>query len=666
MPFKLPMKLSVIIVNYNVKFFLEQCLLSVRKAASQLKSRNPGYETEVIVVDNNSVDSSVKMLQSRFKDIQLVLNKENKGFSAANNQAIKIARGDYILLLNPDTVVEEFTFQKILEFAESKPDAGAIGVKMIDGKGYFLPESKRGLPTPSIAFYKIFGLSRFFPKSRVFGKYHLGYLDKDQVHEVDVIAGAFMLVHKDVLEKAGLLDESFFMYGEDIDISYRIKQAGYKNYYFPGTQIIHYKGESTKKSSVNYVFIFYRAMIIFAKKHFAPRKASFFSFLINLAIYFRASLSIAKRFLQRIFLPILDIITLFAGLYLVKFFWESNQVIGHGSDYPAELLAYIFPLYILLWMLGLLLSKCYSTPFSIIKISRGIFIGSVLIIVVYAFLEESHRFSRALIILGTVSSFIAAFINRLIYNYLKYKDLKFKRELCLGIVGSSAETERVFNLLKDSNLEFNFVGFVSSTTDNNFKPEMYIGHIDQLDEIIEIYHLNELIFCSKDVSSHHIINTMTRIRHRNLLYKIAPEETLFVIGSHNKNEPGDYYTINIKLSIDTTANRFSKRLLDIFLALFFMLSSPILILFQHNGAGFVRNLFSILTGKKTWVGYFSDEGNICLPQLRTCVVHCAQKNNGHDKDNFKPGEINFIYARDYDPILDIWLVFKKIRHLGGN
>jgi GT2 family glycosyltransferase len=251
------MKLSVVIVNYNVMHFLEQCLNSVRKAVKNI-------ESEVFVVDNNSVDGSVKMVREKFPEVNLIVNPDNRGFSKANNQAIKIAKGEYVLLLNPDTVVEDDTFEKIIKFMDAHEDAGGLGVKMVDGKGKFLPESKRGLPTPAVAFYKIFGLSKLFPKSKIFGQYHLTYLNNDEIHEVDVLSGAFMLIRKPLLDKIGGLDESYFMYGEDIDLSYRITKEGYKNYYFPKTRIIHYKGESTKKSSINYVLVFYQAMIIFA------------------------------------------------------------------------------------------------------------------------------------------------------------------------------------------------------------------------------------------------------------------------------------------------------------------------------------------------------------------------------------------------------------------
>lgn len=281
------MKLSIIIVNYNVKYFLEQCLLSVENAID-------GIDTEVFVVDNNSVDDSVQMLSERFPWVKLICNKDNVGFAKANNQAIREATGEYVLLLNPDTVVENDTFNKIIDFMDAHPEAGGLGVKMVDGKGNFLPESKRSLPTPAVSFYKIFGLSKLFPKSKKFGKYHLTYLDNDTIHEVEILAGAFMFMRKSALDKVGLLDETFFMYGEDIDLSYRLILGGYKNYYFPETRIIHYKGESTKKASFNYVYMFYNAMIIFAKKHFSDKNLKLFSFLINCAVYMRAFLAIVQ------------------------------------------------------------------------------------------------------------------------------------------------------------------------------------------------------------------------------------------------------------------------------------------------------------------------------------------------------------------------------------
>lgn len=271
------MKLSVVIVNYNVVHFLEQALHSVFKAGT-------GLDMEVFVVDNNSVDNSVEMVKATFPTVKVIANKENVGFSRANNQAVRESQGEYVLLLNPDTVLREDTLTKCISFMDQTADCGGLGVRMIDGKGRFLPESKRGLPTPAVALYKMTGLAALFPKSRKFGRYHLKYIPENETHEVDVLSGAFMMLRKSVLDKIGLLDEAFFMYGEDIDLSYRITQAGFKNYYFPQTTIIHYKGESTKKKSANYVRVFYQAMVLFAQKHYNKKMAGWFAFFISIAI----------------------------------------------------------------------------------------------------------------------------------------------------------------------------------------------------------------------------------------------------------------------------------------------------------------------------------------------------------------------------------------------
>lgn len=282
------MKLSVVIVNYNVKYFLEQCLRSVLKASEYV-------DTEVFVVDNNSADDSIPYLTGLFPEITFIENKDNPGFSKANNQAIELAKGEYVLLLNPDTVVGEHTFLHVCRFMDEHPEAGALGVKMIDGYGNFLPESKRGFPSLWNSFCKMFGLSKLFPQSPVFAKYHLRYLNENEIHEVDVLAGAFMLIRKTVLDKIGLLDDAFFMYGEDIDLSYRVTLGAYKNYYLPET-IIHYKGESTKKD-MRYVRVFYQAMVIFFKKHY-PNYQRLYAGFVYIAIYVRAGIAALSKLIR--------------------------------------------------------------------------------------------------------------------------------------------------------------------------------------------------------------------------------------------------------------------------------------------------------------------------------------------------------------------------------
>jgi GT2 family glycosyltransferase len=280
------MKLSVIIVSYNVKYFLEQCLLSVYRAVG-------GMEAEVFVVDNNSTDGSTAYLRPKFPEAMFIENTSNPGFAVANNQAIKQSKGDYILLLNPDTVVGEESIRTLCFFMDEHAAAGGIGVKMIDGHGMFLAESKRSFPSPWVSLCKISGLSKIFPSSRLLSRYSLPYLNPNKQHTVDVLAGAFMMLRREALDKTELLDEAFFMYGEDIDLSYRLALNGYCNYYLP-ERILHYKGESTRRGEMSFVRNFYGAMLIFYKKYY-PRSGWLMSFFIRLAIGLRASMAIFAR-----------------------------------------------------------------------------------------------------------------------------------------------------------------------------------------------------------------------------------------------------------------------------------------------------------------------------------------------------------------------------------
>ena len=287
------MELSVIIVSYNVRDFLKNCLVSVKKSSENI-------DCEIFVVDNNSTDSSAEMVSNEFPDVKLILNSLNRGFAAANNQAIKESCGQYLLLLNPDTIINADTFSKCIGFMNRHNDAGALGVRMVNGKGRFLPESKRALPTPATAFFKTFGFSAIFPGSPVFNRYYLSHIDSYETSLTEVIAGAFMFIRREALLSAGLADEDYFMYGEDIDLSYKILRAGYNNYYFPEVEIIHFKGKSTSRDNYTDIFNFYGAMRIYSRKRHEEKFNPLY-FLIIPAIYFREGIALFSRLLRKNF-----------------------------------------------------------------------------------------------------------------------------------------------------------------------------------------------------------------------------------------------------------------------------------------------------------------------------------------------------------------------------
>jgi len=668
-------KLSIIIVNYNVKYFLEQALLSIYKAARAI-------ETEIFVVDNRSTDGSVEMIREKFPDVLLIANKDNKGFACANNQAIQRAKGEYILLINPDTLVQEDTFKSTMSFMDKHPDAGALGVKMLDGKGIFLPESRRSLPTPAVAFYKIFGLSKLFPRSKTFGKYHLSYLDEDQIHEVEVLAGAFMLIRKKVLDEIGLLDEHFFMYGEDIDLSYRIIQAGYKNYYFPRTRIIHYKGESTKKEDLNYVRLFYHAMIIFAKKHFSQGKAQLFTMLIHLGIYLKAATAVLARVVNKIYLPLLDAAALYAGMYFIKDFWEKNVKVHEGVVYPPEYMLIIVPVYILIWLTAVFFSGGYDIPTKIMRVLRGLFIGTVLIAAGYGFLEESYRFSRGMIVLGAGWAVFAMISLRTLIHFLRFRTLRIEEseEKKIIIVGDFQESQRVFSLLQQQPAaKFNFIGFVSSTCPDpsvgeraDEKNKNYLGDTSGLKELAELYQPNEVIFCSKDASNQQIIQWMSELDSA-IGFKTVAEGGGSIIGSSSKDTQGDLYALDKNYSIMRPLSKRHKRILDILICGGLLISSPIVIFRVTRSFGFMKNWLLVLIGKKSWVGYHLNETNTeRLPSIKPGVLtptDIAHANHPRGKHRDRPDQqtinrLNRLYARDYTTDNDFHIIRKGFKQLG--
>lgn len=302
------LKLSVIIVNYNVKYYLDQCISSVLRAFEEMKKTSSSDSSvneevaEIIVVDNHSADGSVDYLEKRYPQmlypmVRFVRSAHNLGFARANNIAIRQSRGEYVLLLNPDTIVGEDALKASVDFMDAHEDAGAVGVRMLGAQGRRAMESRRGLPTPMVSFFKMLGFCNRWPHHRLFGKYYMGYLPWDEPCQIEVVSGAYCMLRRKALDEVGLLDEDFFMYGEDIDLSYRVLKGGYHNYYLP-VDILHYKGESTQKSSFRYVHVFYEAMLIFFRKHYSGM-TFLLSLPIKTAIYAKALMALVGMLSER-------------------------------------------------------------------------------------------------------------------------------------------------------------------------------------------------------------------------------------------------------------------------------------------------------------------------------------------------------------------------------
>lgn len=646
------MKVSVIIVNYNVKFFLEQCLCSVQKALGNSSG-------EVIVIDNNSTDGSLQYLQPLFPSVNFIYNKENIGFGKACNQALALSKGEYVLFLNPDTIIPEDAISNSIAFFEQHPDAGALGIKMLDGSGHFLPESKRAFPSPLTSFYKLTGLSSLFPRSKSFSKYHLGYLDEHKDHEIDVLAGAFMMIPKKVLDKVGAFDEVFFMYGEDVDLSYRIQQAGFKNYYYAGSPVIHFKGESTRKGSVNYVRMFYKAMSVFVRKHYGGSKAGVFNFFIQLAIILRGFFSAVAQLFHWIGLAVIDALLILVSFWLMKEFWYDY--IRPDIRYDSNLLAIAFPSFTSIFWIAAYYSGLYDGHFRHLKLFRAYFTAGLFILAVYSLLPEAYRFSRAIVLLAPLLAYIlmAALRHALVVvGAIDTGDEEQEKRQTL-IVGSEKEYQTAINVLKKADRNERVLGRVAPKQEE----ENTVGTIRDINKIIRSVPVKEIIFCEGVLSYSDIISQLP-LSSGSVRIKFFSSGSRSIIGSDSKNTAGESISSQKEFIIGSPVKRRGKRLLDVMVALLLIITYPFQLFITRNPMNLLSNIIAVILRKKTWVGYTVEEKE--LPALKRSVIGCnglPPQLNTLPQDSLH--KVDHWYARDYEVMKDIELIWRGWAYLGS-
>jgi GT2 family glycosyltransferase len=636
-------KLSVIIVSYNVKYFLRQCLQSVERALQ-------GIEGEVWVVDNASVDGSVEMVQSEFPWVQLISNNTNVGFAKANNQAIRQARGRYILLLNPDTIVQEDTFHKVLDFFAGHPEAGAVGVKIIDGRGQFAYDSRRDFPSGWNIFTKITGLYRLWPKSRLLGGYHLTYASENVTMPVPVLLGAFMCMPKKILDEVGLLDERFFMYAEDIDLCYRITRAGYVNYYLPTTQIIHFKGESTKLHSLSYVLAFYKASLQFIQKHYRGLRRWPAALLYQIAILMAASLSTAKRIFHKVALPIVEGATLWAFGYGLTMLWSDQS----GKTFPQSYYLGILPLYAALLVIGQLLFVNYQPPYRIRKVLGAALTGYLLVVLI-SYLLPPINYSRLIATGVAFGAVPLGLIIRSLHNWLRQGRLQLTGEIShrVLLIASPEHFNRLRRLLfKDIRYPAEFLGFVSPAP----HPQA-LGNLAQLPSIIEHTGAEELIFCNASLSSQEIITLMTRYFYKKLSFKIIPPYADYLIGPQSILV--SRYSLRLYLRLHQPEVLFQKKLFDLGASVILLLSYPVTFWIYHQPLAALKSLFGVLLGRYHFVSY-SEIPTEEMPLLKEGLLTTDFLRNQY------PHALNadLLYAHRYSVVLDWKILMLGLPHLG--
>ena len=644
--------LSIIIVNYNVKYFLEQCLHSVRRSMQNI-------DAEVIILDNQSTDGSIEYLAKRFPEVRFISNEQNLGFAKACNKGLNYVSGEYILFLNPDTLLAEDTLEKCIAFFEQNPAAGALGVQMIDGSGKFLKESKRAFPSPMTSLYKLFGLAKLFPHSPVFSRYYLGNLSRFKNHEVDVLAGAFMMIRKQVLDKTGAFDEAFFMYGEDIDLSYRIQNCGYKNYYLADTAIIHFKGESTKHASLNYVRMFYTAMSIFVKKHYGGSRAGLFNALLHFAIWIRAIIAAAAKFIRWIGLPVIDALLILLSFWLIKDLWSGW--IKPDTVYPNRLLWIAFPAYTLLYLITGYYAGLYNKMYSRFELVRSMLIATLVLLAGYALLPEKYRFSRGIILFGSLLSFVLINIFRwaLVTAGVLQKGKSKISKPHLLIASTAIGFKQLKSFLKGSKADMQVIGRVALDEEKSDA----VAHLENMKDVARPLGAEELIFCLGDLTYKQVLQFIAA-KPLPLRLRFHALGSCSIVGSDTDNAAGETVTSEASFNLSLPGNRRLKRLIDLMAACLMLVFFPVVLLLVNRPFICLKNCVEVLAGRKTWIGYSTED--FSLPPLRASVLGV----NGKKKEVVKIIEaenvhsIDYWYAKNYEPLHDVLLIVKNLKHLG--
>ncbi len=628
---------SVVIVTYNVREFLEQALRSVERASA-------GLAVEVWVVDNDSADGSAAMVRERFPDVRLIENRENVGFATANNQAIRRAAGRHVLVLNPDTILQEDTLRTMARFMDDHPEAGAVGCRILNPDGTFAPESRRAFPTPAVAFYRIAGLSRLFPHSPTFGRYNLTHLPVDEVCEVDALSGSCMMVRRSAVVRvpgpgvqdadasagasdacapaptparaAGLLDEAFFMYGEDLDWCYRIQQAGWRIYYTPETQIVHYKGESTKKGDLRYVLLFYGAMLRFVEKHVVRRDAGWaerassgaLALALRLGIVTRAALAALGRMSRAVAGPATDGLVAWAGFAATAGVWSRASGFSFGAAYYALVL----PAYAAALVVAVDLAGGYRPAGRPVRAVLGGAAAAGLTVAAVSFFVPALAFSRAVVGVGLAVVTVLLLARRLGRPATRRRVL---------VVGEAGEAERLRALLADGLPESQVVGYVADLGPEDAGEAMaerlgavaWAGRPRQLRDVARLAGADDVVFAADSLTHTAILDGMRALRDAPVQLKILASGHDRIIG---KASVEDYATPlqQAERTVAPLRSARRRRLVEIPLALALVLLAPLLrATARLRPSARTRRLSDVasaapdvLAGRRALVGYDPD------------------------------------------------------------
>ena len=546
--------ISIIIVSYNVKTFLHHCINSVKKASR-------GLNIELFVVDNHSIDGTGEMVQREFPEVRFIGNDENRGFGKANNQALKLSRGKYVLFLNPDTLIEENTLRVFLDFMDNNSNVGIAGPKILNSDGTLQLACRRSFPSPSIALPKLLGLSNLFPKSKVFGKYNLTYLDPDESYAVDAISGSFMFCRGDLIRELGGFDEDFFMYGEDLDLCRRVQLKGLLVYYLADTTIIHHKGESSKSAPFDSLLAFYKAMDIFFRKHFSSLYSFITTLFFRLGIVAHLTLNFLGKIFHAIRLPLLDAILIGGAL-------TAGVLIRFPSHFSEEFV-HFFPiligyLIVYLFFLGIGGSYRRAKQYDFVRAAVNLFAGFILngffTFFIFRFAQSRLIFLVSFAFMLVLLPVWRIFASRLRSRHFQASSESARRTL---VVGAGEEGHKIAATLgQHPELGYLFVGFA----DKELHHPKTIGSTKDLSQLIKTRQIDHVVFSSDVFTLGEIISMMAEMAHFPISIKIIPEKENMIFGKTAIESLDDIPVIEMEYTILKPVWKSAKRTVDILVA----------------------------------------------------------------------------------------------------
>jgi GT2 family glycosyltransferase/lipopolysaccharide/colanic/teichoic acid biosynthesis glycosyltransferase len=710
--------ISIIIVSYNVREFLRQSLLSIRKAVANLAA-------EIFVVDNASNDGSADMVRREFSEVKLIANRDNIGFARANNQALRQATGRLLVLLNPDTVVQEDTFTAIRAFFEQHPESGMAGCKVLNPDGSLQLACRRSFPTPWVAFTRLSGLSRLFPNSRWFGRYNLTYLPENETAEVEAISGSFMAVRRQALDQVGLLDEDFFLYGEDLDWCFRMRAAGWKIHYFPGTQIIHFKGESAKQSDFDNLRLFYQAMGLFVRKHFHPAAASkpslasFYKrlaglisyWLLHAAIWFRAVIAFVQSLLSKSAAPLVDLALMQISMSAAVWFrFETFAVLPRFIIVGA--------VYSSIWLICLALFGCYNrSKFSFSQAFAAVALG-FLINASLTYFFKQYAFSRAVVLAAGVMNILLLPAWRLLLKVSRWSFIfstgKTGRTIIVGDFETDGALVEKLKIPTGFGLagqgfqgKYHLVGLVSLHASEVGKEYAGVPVLTSLDELAEWlnaakdHRIQQVIFSTQRIPFGRILEVISKSPRSSakifgrkvgggISFKLVPSHLDVIIGKSGIDQVAETPLLEIENRLSRFWPALGKRVLDVSLAGFFMLVGAPFFLLAWLFGGCLQPqtiqlpdgrslrlwklarggklakwpwLLAILAGKLSWIGLAVSNLQIANYKLPPALIDVAQIHSAGGRSRLSDEEKNKLYLyylTHYSPFLDLEILLRTI------